>query len=187
MRIHSDLRRRGRSEAKSARGTVRQAGKGTDTRRQAREAVTREQLTSSRGGGRIRKEAGGGGATPLIATRISASSQGTRAPSPVPASFRQPPRQLGHVRLFPPVSLKPFGDFRNSSARDPRACSQRGVVQFRGPFVCFRNSTAGFPSVSLSRSPKSPSSTASLQYCHSELGTGWVLNKHCFMNELVSA
>ena len=39
---------------------MRQAGKGTDTRRQAREAVTREQLTSSRGGGRIRKEAGGG-------------------------------------------------------------------------------------------------------------------------------
>lgn len=125
MRIHSDLRRRGRGEAKSARGAVREADRGTDTRWQAREAVTRTQLTSSRGGGRIRKEAGGGGATPLIVTRISASSQGTRAPSPVPASFRPPPRQL--VRLFPPVSLKPFGNFRTSSAGDPRACSRRGV------------------------------------------------------------
>lgn len=82
-------------------------------------------LTSFPYGSERRKEASRRPGDAFNSKRISASSVGTRLPSPVPASSLPPPRRLGNVRPLPPPRRQPFGEFRNSSAGDPRACSRR--------------------------------------------------------------
>lgn len=178
MRIHSDLRRRGRGEAKSARGAVREADRGTDTRWQAREAVTRTQLTSSRGGGRIRKEAGGG--------RGDAFNSNTH--------FRflsGYARAVACPRLLPPASEAARSAISSSQSQTVRELSDlfgwgpEGVFSTRswysseGPSCVFGTPRLDFRGCPFPEVP-SPLPQRLLSNIATQLGTGWVLNKHLF-------
>lgn len=108
---------------RSARGQAR-AGRGRGQASQPRGKTEDRALTSFPYGSERRKEASRRPGDAFNSKRISASSVGTRLPSPVPASSLPPPRRLGNVRPLAPPRRQPFGEFRTSSAGDPRACSR---------------------------------------------------------------